>query len=66
MLETQESWVQSLGQEDHLEEGMATHNSVLAWKVPWTEESGGLRPKGRKESDRTEQLTTHLVTEDFA
>ena len=38
--------VQSLGQEDHLEEGMATHSSVLAWKIPWTEELGGLRPIG--------------------
>ena len=38
--------VQSLGQEDHLEEGTATHSSVLAWKIPWTEELGGLRPIG--------------------
>ena len=39
MLETQ---VKSLGQEDPLEKGMATHPSILAWKIPWTEESGGL------------------------
>jgi len=38
----QETWVQSLGQEDPLEEGMATYSSILAWKVPWTEEPGGL------------------------
>ena len=37
-----ETWVQSLGWEDPLEEGMATHSSVLAWRIPWTEEPGGL------------------------
>ena len=35
----QETWVQSLGQGDHLEKGMATHFSILAWRIPWTEES---------------------------
>ena len=35
-------WVQSLGQEDPLEKGMATHSSILAWRIPWTEEPGGL------------------------
>ena len=44
--ETQEIWVQSLGQEDPLEEGMATHSSISAWRVPWTEESGGLQFMG--------------------
>ena len=39
----QETWVQSLGQEDPLEKGMATHSSVLAWRTPWTEEPGGLQ-----------------------
>ena len=39
----QEMWIQSLGQEDPLEEGMATHSSILAWRIPWTEESGGLQ-----------------------
>ena len=38
----QETWVQSLGQEDPLEKGMAPHSSILAWKIPWTEEPGGL------------------------
>ena len=38
----QEIWVQSLGWEDPLEEGMATHSSILAWRIPWTEELGGL------------------------
>ena len=37
-----ETWVQSLGQEDPLEEGMATHSSILAWRIQWTEEPGGL------------------------
>ena len=39
-------WVQSLGREDPLEEGMATHSSVLAWRIPWTEELGGLQTIG--------------------
>ena len=43
MQETQEMQVQSLGWEDPLEEGMATHSSILAWGIPWTEEPGGPR-----------------------
>ena len=39
---------------------MATHSSVLAWRIPWTEEPGGLQPMGRKESGTTEQLTLSL------
>ena len=39
----QETWVRSQGWEDSLEKGMATHSSLLAWRVPWTEESGGLQ-----------------------
>ena len=42
----QEIQVQSLGQEDPLEEGMATHSSILAWRIPWTEEPGGLQSMG--------------------
>ena len=42
----QETWVQSLGREDPLEEGMAVHSSILAWKIPWTEEPGGLQSIG--------------------
>ena len=38
----QKTWVQSLGQEDPLEKGMATSSSILAWRIPWTEETGGL------------------------
>ena len=52
MQETQETWVQSLVQEDPLEEEMATHSSILAWKIPWTEETGG--PWGHKELETTE------------
>ena len=42
----QETWVRSLGQEDPLEKGTATHSSILAWKIPWTEKPGGLWPMG--------------------
>ena len=42
----QETLVQSLGWEDPLEKGMATHSSILAWRIPWTEESGELRSTG--------------------
>ena len=43
MQETQETWVRSLGWEDSLEKGMATHSSILAWRIPWTEEPEGLQ-----------------------
>ena len=43
LLAMQEAWVQSLGLEHVLEKGMATHSSILAWKIPWTEELGGLQ-----------------------
>ena len=46
MQETEETQVQSLGQEDSVEEGMASHFSILAWKSPWIEEPGGLRSLG--------------------
>ena len=46
MQETQETWVLSLGQEDPLEEEMATHSRILAWRIPWTEEPGGLPSMG--------------------
>ena len=44
--DTQETWVQSLGREALLEEEMATHSSILAWRIPWTEEPGGLQSTG--------------------
>ena len=50
----QKIWVRSLGQEDALEEGMATHFSVLAWRIPWTEGLVGYHPWGHKELDSTE------------
>ena len=50
--EMQEMWVRSLGQEDPLEKGMATHSSILAWRIPWTEESGGLQLMGSQRVGR--------------
>ena len=49
-----ETWVRSLGWEDPLEKEMATHSSILAWRMPWTEELGGVQSTGCKESDTTE------------
>ena len=43
-----ETWVQSLGWEDPLEKEMAAHSSILTWKIPWTEEPGGLQSMGLK------------------
>ena len=64
MQETQESWVQvqSLGWEDPLEDGMATHLSVHAWEIPWTAELAGYNPRGCKESDMTEHTYTHKLS----
>ena len=59
MQETQETQVRSLRPEDPLEEETATHSSVLAWRIPWTKEPGGLQSMGvTKESDRTEHTAT--------
>ena len=55
-------WVQSLGWEDPLEEEMATHSSILAWRIPWTEEPGS--PCDCKESDTTE-ATNHTALADM-
>ena len=62
--EMQEMWVQSLGQEDPLENGMATHSSILAWRIPWTEEPGGLWSKGlqRVGHDQATNTTTTPTT----
>ena len=49
----QETWVLSLGGDDLLEKGMTTHSSILAWRIPWTEEPGG----GHKKLDMTERLS---------
>ena len=53
----QETPVRSLDLEDPLEEGMATHSSLLAWRIPWTEKAGGLQSLVLQKSDRTERLT---------
>ena len=62
---TQETWVPSLGWEDPLEKGKATHSSILAWRILWTEvheqrNLAGYSPWGRKESDKTERLSLSL------
>ena len=46
----QETWVEALGQEDPLEEEMATHSNIFAWEIPWTEEPGGLQSMGSQKS----------------
>ena len=56
-------WVQSLGREDPLEKEMATHSSILAWRIPWTEEPDGLQSMGSQELDTTEatyDTNTHV------
>ena len=60
MQETQETRVQSLGGEDPLEEGMATHSSILTWEIPWTEEPGGLQSMGSQKSQT--QLSSDQTT----
>ena len=55
-----ETWVRSLGREDPLEKEMATHSSILAWRIPWMEELGGLQSASHKESDTTERLHFHF------
>ena len=53
----QETWVQSLGWEEHLEKEMATHFSILAWKIPWTEEAGRLQSLGSQSRTRLSNFT---------
>ena len=54
----QETWVRSLGREDPLEKEMATHSSILAWRIPWTEEPGGLQSIGSQRVGRDFTFTT--------
>ena len=62
-LSMQEIQVQSLGWEGTQEKGMATHSSILAWEIPWTEEPHGLQSMGHKYLDMTEELThTHKLS----
>ena len=65
MQEIQETWVRSLGWEDSLEKEMATHSSILAWRIPWTEEPGGLQSIGsqRVRCDRAPLLDCELFEE---
>ena len=58
-LPTMQIWVWSLGQEDPLEKKMATHSRILTWKIPWTEEPGGLQFMRSQELDMTERLNHH-------
>ena len=62
MQEPQETWVPSLGWEDPLEEGMATHSRILVWGNPWTEEPGGLQSMGSQSRTRLKQPSTHACT----
>ena len=59
MQERQETCVGSLGREDPLEEGTATHSRILAWGMPWTEEPGGLQSIGSQSLTQLRQLSTH-------
>ena len=56
----QETWVQSLGQEDPLEKGMAIHSSILIWRIPWTEEPGRLRSMGSRTKSWTRLSNSHF------
>ena len=58
----QQTWVQSLGQEDPLEKGMATHSSIIAWRIPWTEEPGGLQSIGSQRV-RQDKATNRLMVQ---
>ena len=58
--------VQSLSWEDPLEEGKATHSSILAWSIPWTEEPGGLQSIGFKESNMTEATERRTAYDSLA
>ena len=60
MQKTKETQVQSLGQEDPLEQGMATHSSIFAWRIPWTEESSRLQSMGSQRV--TTEVTEHAHT----
>ena len=57
----QETWVQSLGHEDPLEKGMATHSSIPAWKISWTEEPGGLQSMGPQRVEHNRATNTHFI-----
>ena len=58
--------VRPLDQEDPLEEGLATHSSILAWRIPWTEEPGGLQSMASKSQTRLKRLSTHDPVQSLA
>ena len=58
----QKTWVRSLGREDALEKEMATHPSILAWRIPWTEEPGGLQSMGSQRDISNSHTHTHTHT----
>ena len=60
-----ETWVQYLGREDPLEKGMATHSSILAWRIPWTEKPGLLQPMGSQRVGHDWMTNTYLLTYDY-
>ena len=61
----QETWVQSLGQEDPLEEEMATHSSILVWEIPWTGEPGRLKSLELQGAGRDLAITTAVINVNF-
>ena len=61
----QETWVRSLGQEDPLEKEMATHSSILAWKISWTEKPGGLQSVGSQRVGHDWATNTYLLNEEY-
>ena len=65
MWETQETWIQSLGQKDPLEKGMATHSSIVAWRIPWAEEPGRLQSTGLQRVGH-ESLSAELLQSNSA
>ena len=62
-MQEKETWVQSLGQQDSLEEGVAIYSSILAWRIPRTEEPGGLQYIGSQSQTRLKQLSIYICLE---
>ena len=65
MQEMQETQVGPLGREDALEEGMAPHSSILAWRIPWAEEPGGLQSMGSQRARQNQSYSTHTHTHTY-
>ena len=66
LLAMRETWVPSLGQEDPLEKEMATHSSILAWRIPWAEEPGELQSMGSQSQTQLSDLSTHANSIDLS